>query len=93
MPYDPSKPANNSPLSSAEMREQLQGLKQLIDALQSELSQHPTTTEVEQMILQQSAAAVTHVEQLHLIISNPPTQAEVQTVSNQLDALITELRR
>ena len=33
MPYDPSKPAASSPNSSAEMREQLTGLKSLIDAV------------------------------------------------------------
>lgn len=33
MPFDPAKPANNSPNSSAEMRAQLNGLKDLIDAL------------------------------------------------------------
>ncbi|MBE7495935.1 MAG: hypothetical protein HS117_13405 [Verrucomicrobiaceae bacterium] len=33
MPFDPDKPANGSPLSSAEMRGQLGGLKDLIDAL------------------------------------------------------------
>src|ERR1051325_1266683 len=33
MPYDPSKPANGSPLNSAEMRGLLQGLKALIDAI------------------------------------------------------------
>jgi hypothetical protein len=31
MPYDPTKPANNSPLSSAEMRDQFTSLKTLID--------------------------------------------------------------
>jgi|UniRef100_UPI00378306DD hypothetical protein len=33
MPFDPTKPANNSPNSSAEMRAQLTGLKELIDAV------------------------------------------------------------
>lgn len=32
MPFDPTKPANNSPNSSAEMRAQLNALKALIDA-------------------------------------------------------------
>lgn len=32
MAYDPTKPANNSPISSAELRSQLTGLKALIDA-------------------------------------------------------------
>jgi hypothetical protein len=33
MPFDPSLPANGSPNSSAQMRGQLQGLKELIDAI------------------------------------------------------------
>ena len=33
MPFDPTKPAANSPLSSAEMRDQLNALKALIDTL------------------------------------------------------------
>jgi hypothetical protein len=33
MPFDPAKPANNAPNSSAEMRSQLTGLKALIDAI------------------------------------------------------------
>ena len=33
MPFDPTKPAANSPNSSAEMRAQLNGLKDLIDAV------------------------------------------------------------
>ncbi len=35
MPFDPTLPANNSPLVSAEMRAQLNGLKDLIDAIQT----------------------------------------------------------
>jgi hypothetical protein len=31
--FDPTKPANNSPNSSAEMRSQLTGLKDLIDGI------------------------------------------------------------
>ena len=33
MPFDPTKPATGSPNSSAEMRDQLNGLKALIDAI------------------------------------------------------------
>ena len=33
MPFDPTKPANNSPNSSAEMRSQFNGLKALIDSI------------------------------------------------------------
>jgi len=37
MPFDPDLPADNSDLSSAEMRGQLTSLKALIDALQQQL--------------------------------------------------------
>ncbi len=33
MPFDPAKPADHSPLSSAEMRSQFTGLNALIDAV------------------------------------------------------------
>jgi hypothetical protein len=33
MPFDPTKPANNTDVSSQEMRDQLNGLKALIDAV------------------------------------------------------------
>ena len=32
MPFDPTKPANNAPIVSAELRSQFAGLKTLIDA-------------------------------------------------------------
>jgi len=41
MPFDPTLPANNSPIVSAELRNQFNGLKALIDALQPTL---PTPT-------------------------------------------------
>jgi hypothetical protein len=37
MPYDPTLPANNSPIVSAELRNQFAGLKALIDGLQPRL--------------------------------------------------------
>ena len=89
MPYDPTKPQENTPLDAAEMREQFAGLKALIDELQSQLANRPTAAEVEQMILQQSAGAVTHVEPTSLDISNPPTQEGGQTAGSTLGALLT----
>ena len=93
MAYDPNFPPDHQALNAAPFREQFNALKALIDDLQAQLATRPTAAEVDQMILQQSAGAVTHVEPSHPDISNPPTQAEVQTISNTLDALITELRR
>jgi hypothetical protein len=38
MPFDPTKPVNNSPLNSAEVRDQFSGLKTLIDALAAQVA-------------------------------------------------------
>jgi hypothetical protein len=40
MAYDPTLPANNSPIVSAELRNQLAGLKDLIDAQQATITDH-----------------------------------------------------
>ena len=93
MPYDPTKPQENTPLDAAEMRSQFNALKQLIDDLQTQLAERPTSYEVQQMILAQSAGSVTQVGLLNQNVSDPPTQAEVQTVSSQLDTLILVLKR
>ena len=100
MAYDPTKPVDDSLAIAAELREQFAGLKAMIDGLQAQigdlqvqLAERPTSYDVQQMILAQSAGALTHVEPLNQNVGDPPTQSEVQTVSSQLDALITELRR
>jgi len=38
MAYDPTKPANGAPIVSAELRNQFAGLKELMDAMQLQLS-------------------------------------------------------
>jgi hypothetical protein len=38
MPFDPTKPANDTPVNSLEMRNQLNALKALIDALQAQVN-------------------------------------------------------
>ena len=42
MAFDPTKPANNSPISSAELRNQLNALKGLIDGMQAQVSELQT---------------------------------------------------
>ncbi|HEY0551362.1 MAG TPA: hypothetical protein VGF13_17290, partial [Verrucomicrobiae bacterium] len=38
MPFDPTKPANDSPLDAAEVRAQLNALKALLDTLQAQVN-------------------------------------------------------
>ena len=85
MPFDPTLPAPNSQISSAELRGQLTSLKSLIDAL-------PTSTDVT-LAIEADSAALINLTQLTQLISNPPTQAQVQAIQNKLNELITALTR
>jgi hypothetical protein len=87
MPYDPSKPANNSPIVAAEMRNQLAGLNDLID-------QRVIYSDLYDGINANSSGPIAGVvDELVLTVSNPPTQAELQAVVDKLNALITALKR
>lgn len=48
MAFDPTKPANNSPLSSQEMRDQLNSLKALIDAQAAQITAQQGTIDAQQ---------------------------------------------
>jgi hypothetical protein len=85
MPFDPTLPAVNSQISSAELRGQLTSLKSLIAAL-------PTSTDVT-LAIETDSAALISVATLTQPISNPPTQAQVQAIQNKLNALIATLTR
>ena len=86
MAYDPTLPANNSPLSSAELRNQMTALKALID-------QRPTTNEALDLIIDNSPAPAGGVAPLGLVASNPPTAAQLQQVIDKLNGLISALQR
>ncbi len=79
MPFDPSLPANGSPLSSAEMRSQFIGLFDAIGGLDHETSI--------------SALDPVAVEPLNLTISNPPTQAQVEALRDKINELLAALHR
>jgi uncharacterized protein YigA (DUF484 family) len=85
MPYDPSLPANNSPLSSSVMRGQLTALNDDIQtrALSSQLA----------ILLAQTSANSDSVAQLGQLASGSYDQNQMQDVLNKLDELINALRR
>jgi len=86
MPFDPTLPATNSPIASAELRNQFNGLKSLVDA-------RPTMTDVNNAIVSGAAGNVSSVPDLSLTISNPPTQAQVQAIVDKLNDLMAALKR
>lgn len=89
MPFDPALPANNSPVSSAELRDQFNGLRD--DCV---LNDNLETSIRATIAYSETALNLTPpFTRLELTVSDPPTQAEVQAIADKLDALIDALRR
>jgi hypothetical protein len=82
MPFDPTLPVNNSLISSSELRNQLNGLKSVIDNVEVELNNAIAGTAVNPAVNTLGGA-----------ISNPPTQAQVQAIQNKLNELINAITR
>ncbi|TSA40554.1 MAG: hypothetical protein D4R57_01630 [Verrucomicrobiales bacterium] len=86
MAFDPTKPANNSPLDAAEMRSQLTALKTLIDAC-------PTTRAMEGYVSTNAAGSCLGVSPLGMTAQTPPSAAQIQEIADKLDELLAALRR
>ena len=74
MAFDPTLPANNSLISSAELRNQFNGLQEQIVLMQDEVDDTPRNTN--------------DVAQLSLSISNPPTEAEVEGSRDKMKEMV-----
>ena len=85
MPYDPTKPANNAPLSSAEMRSQL-------TSLNTAIQQRATFTDLANGISGTSSDS-NSVSTLGQSADGNYNQTQMQDVLNKLDELINALRR
>lgn len=89
MPFDPSKPATNSPLASAEMRAQL-------TALNSDIQTRATNSGVAADIASTLAATSNNsnsVGTLGMVADSNYNPAQIQALTDKLDELINALRR
>ena len=77
--FNPALPAQGSLISSAELRDQFNALKGQVDEAQD--------------IADSSAVNPANVEPLRLDISDPPTQAQVEAIRDQVNALLGALYR
>lgn len=95
--FDPTKPASNTPLSSSEIRAQLNALKALIDAMQTTLNAVNNGVANLQNQLTALTADTSHnctsVGDLSVSLSNPPQQSEVQMIVDKMNELLGVLRR
>jgi hypothetical protein len=95
MPYDPAFPATSVPLVSAEFRSQFNALKALIDAqaaqiatLNTQMSQRITTADA----LAVFASNISGTAGDATAFDDPPTQAQIEALRDNLNALIVGLQ-
>jgi len=89
MPFDPSKPANNSPASSAEMRSQL-------TSLNADIQQRVTFNDLNNAIanaLAQTSNNSNGVSTLDQGADGGYNQQQMQDLLSKVDELINALRR
>ena len=86
MAYDPTKPVDHSPIVAVELRDQFAGLKDLIDDKVS-------SADVSAAIVSETPKNIDGMDTLSLVISNPPTQGEVQQIADKIAELINSLQR
>ena len=85
MPFNPALPVNSSLVSSSELRNQFNGLQTNIQAKASE------DDCVGRLLM--CAVNPTSVEGLGMVVNDPPTAVEVQTIADKLDELLAVLKR
>ncbi|MEI7730379.1 MAG: hypothetical protein WCO56_12450 [Verrucomicrobiota bacterium] len=100
MPFDPSKPADESVASAAELREQLNALKAMIDAVNARIDALPTGYVTQQQlndavngVTANSSGNTNSVATMDFTVSEPPTQWEVGTILNTMNATLQAMRR
>ncbi len=89
MPFDPTKPANNSPNSSAEMRSQL-------TSLNADIQQRATINDLNNAIgnaLAQTSNNTNGVSTMGIGADGGYNQQQMQDLINKVDELINALRR
>ena len=93
MPFDPAKPANHSPNSSAEMREQLTSLKALIDARATPAEVTNAANAAQANAINASSNNSNGVATLGQTADASYQQWQMQLLFDKLDELINALRR
>lgn len=84
--FDPTLPVNSSAIIAGELREQFVALK-------TEIDDRPTHAAVDGIIAGRTSGECVAVDHLDLVVSDPPTQAEVQSIVDKLFELMNALKR
>jgi 2'-5' RNA ligase len=84
MAFDSNLPVDHSPIVSAELRDQLNALKALIDAQQA------TIADLQQQIY--NRAFMAHLTILDTDFHNPPTLADLEVIRNYINDMASQLQ-
>ena len=85
MPFDPTKPLDDSLATAAEMRDQLNALKALYDAQQVQIAAMQARWDT-------LTAQLADIDPLAMTVSDPPTANEVQSIVYQSDAMLAAVK-
>ena len=95
MPYDPTLPVEGAEADAAQMRAQFAGLVEMIEAIPAGPEGPPGEVSPQTLddAISGTAGNPQTVADLALIVSEPPTQAEMQAVVDKVNELLGALRR
>ena len=85
MPYDPNFPPDNQPLNAAPFRDQYNALKVLHDAQQVQIAAMQARWDT-------LAAQLADITPLEIMVSDPPTQNDVQSIVYQANAMLAAIK-
>ena len=92
MPFDPTLPVDHSPVVAAELRNQFNALKALIDAQVAQITDLQTQVTAIQTRFADMDNQLGIMNPLNISSADPLTQEEVQAVAAQADALLAALK-
>ncbi len=92
MPFDPALPANGSQIKSPELRAQFNALNDLIAGHEAQIAAQAAQIAALQVALANTAQNPA-ISQMAFGLSDPPTQAQLQGIYDQLNMLTNLLVR
>ena len=92
MPFDPNLPTENTLTDAAQMRGQLNALKALNDAQAAQIVVLQNQLAAQQAKWDTLATQLADITPLEIMVSDPPTQNDVQSIVYQANAMLAAVK-
>jgi len=92
MPFDATLPVNSSPIVAAELRNQFNALKALLDTQAAQIADLQTQLAAQQAHWDTLDNQLSVMSPLNISVADPLTQDEVQAIAAQADLLLQALK-